>query len=192
MGLIGFLDCAILPKLGVLMMICFLFYMIRSISCFLKSLSLCACFLVGQSICLVLKCLNETKYYDDMPFENYVKETCNLVNSAIPNLGDEEDDIPSSLIAFYTLAILVYGDLIKGITFPIIPMVKAKGYILDVKTSQEGIEITENGRSFLSKANAGNCLFTGKISNQDDLFDGIYKNLAIDYMQKVAEKFQDQ
>ncbi|MBQ2267840.1 MAG: hypothetical protein II340_05365, partial [Succinivibrio sp.] len=64
-------------------------------------------FLVGQSICLVLKCLNETKYYDDMPFENYVKETCNLVNSAIPNLGDEEDDIPSSLIAFYTLAILV-------------------------------------------------------------------------------------
>lgn len=43
MGLIGFLDCAILPKLGVLMMICFLFYMIRSISCFLKSLSLCAC-----------------------------------------------------------------------------------------------------------------------------------------------------
>lgn len=149
-------------------------------------------FLVGQSICLVLKCLNETKYYDDMPFENYVKETCNLVNSAIPNLGDEEDDIPSSLIAFYTLAILVYGDLIKGITFPIIPMVKEKGYILDVKTSQEGIEITENGRSFLSKANAGNCLFTGKISNQDDLFDGIYKNLAIDYMQKVAEKFQDQ
>ena len=120
------------------------------------------------------------------------KETCNLVNSAIPNLGDEEDDIPSSLIAFYTLAILVYGDLIKGITFPIIPMVKAKGYILDVKTSQEGIEITENGRSFLSKANAGNCLFTGKISNQDDLFDSIYKNLAIDYMQKVAEKFQDQ
>lgn len=144
-------------------------------------------FLVGQSICLVLKCLNETKYYDDMPFENYVKETCNLVNSAIPNLGDEEDDIPSSLIAFYTLAILVYGDLIKGITFPIIPMVKAKGYILDVKTSQEGIEITENGRSFLSKANAGNCLFTGKISNQDDLFDGIYKNLAIDYMQKVLK-----
>ena len=46
--------------------------------------------------------------------------------------------------------------------------------------------------TFLSKANAGNCLFTGKISNQDDLFDGIYKNLAIDYMQKVAEKFQDQ
>ena len=65
-------------------------------------------FLVGQSICLVLKFLNETKYYYDMPFEYYVKETCNLVNSAIPNLGDEEDDIPSSLIAFYTLAILVY------------------------------------------------------------------------------------
>ncbi len=149
-------------------------------------------FLIGQAIYVVLKPLEECDYVNALEFENFVRKSCELVRLSIHDLEDEDNELPTNLITYCTMTILVHGDLIKGITFPILPIVKGKNVTYDLKTSSEEVEITEEGKTFLSKVNSGSCLFTEQINDENAIFDSVYTTLAIDYMQKIAGKFQDQ
>lgn len=144
---------------------------------------------VGLAISFALISISENKYHESLAFEELIKSMCFSAQRALSQVfnDDLEQEYPMAGIHATVLQILVHAKLVKGVYSPLIPSVE-KGKIA-VKTNIEpsGVEITDIGREFLNRFNSSKSIFA-------ECRDSIRTSseLAIEYAQKVADKYQDQ
>ena len=119
----------------------------------------------------------------------FIKSISRSAQRALTQVYNEDLEQIYPIVGVYVdvLQILVHAELIKGVHTPLIPTVEKGKLAIKTTIEPSGVEITDSGNEFLKRFNSSKSIFANcrdSISTSSDL--------AIEYAQKIVDKYQDQ
>ena len=143
---------------------------------------------IGRSINLAIGFVKAELYDYESDFDLYVANACELAITQVDlSVYDgNEDDYPIEVVAPMVLQILANAGFVKGLHAGLVPKISHGEFTIDISSKPSEIELTDVAEEFLSKVDC-----EGDLDLTDEDLE-MYSNLAIEYMQKIVDKYKDQ